>query len=86
MTDIETVLAWQRGEIDGHEARRRIGAKSYGDLYRVLRDHGAEPVFRPRDIARRAAAGDITQEDVIRIFGLEDAVEAFITAWTAGEN
>ena len=86
MTDIETVLAWQRGEIDGHEARRRIGAGSYGDLYRVLRDHRVEPLFRPRDIARRAAAGDITRQDVIRILGLEDDVEAFITAWTAGEN
>lgn len=84
MTDIETVLAWQRGEIDGHEARRRIGARSYGDLYRVLRDHGSEPLFRPRDIASQAADSEITRADVVRIMGLEDDVEAFISAWTAG--
>lgn len=84
MTHIETVLAWQRGEIDGHEARRRIGARSYGDLYRVLRDHGVEPLFRPRDIAQRAAAGEIMKEDIVRIFGLEDDVEAFLEAWAAG--
>lgn len=86
MKDLEIVEAWQRGEIDGHEARRRIGARSYGDLYHVLRDHGVEPVFRPPDIARRAVAGDITREDVISVFGLEDDVEAFITAWSAGGN
>lgn len=86
MTDIDTVLAWQRGEIDGFEARRRLGARSYGDLYRVLRDHGSEPVFRPRDIALRSAVGEITREDVVRIFGLEDDVEAFLEAWTAGGN
>lgn len=84
MTDLEYVQAWQRGEIGGHEARRRIGARSYGDLYRVLRAHRVEPVFRPGDIARQAAAGEITREDVVRTLGLEDDVEAFISAWTAG--
>lgn len=84
MTDLEIVLAWQLGEIDGFEARRRIGARSYGDLYRVLHESGTEPTFRPSDITCRAAAGDITREDLVRIFGLQDEVEAFISAWTAG--
>lgn len=84
MTDLDIVMTWQRGEIDGHEARRRIGARSYGDLYRVLRDHGVEPTFRPGDIARQAEAGEITGEDVVRILGLEDDVKAFLEAWTAG--
>lgn len=84
MTDIETALAWQLGEIDGFEARRLTGARSYGDLYRILRDNGAVLTFKPSDIARRAVEGEISREDVRRKFGLEDDVEAFISAWTAG--
>jgi len=86
MTDIEIALAWQGGEIDGFQARRRTGAKSYGDLYRILRDNGAVLTFKPGDIARRAAEGEISREDVRSKFGLEEDVDAFISAWTAGGN
>ncbi len=85
MTDIETALAWQRGEIDGFEARRRTGARSYGDLYLILRDHNAVLIFKPGDVARRAVRGEVSREDVVKVFGLEDDVEAFISAWALSD-
>lgn len=82
MTDLETVMAWQRGEIDGYEARRRIGARSYGDLYRVLHDHGIEPTFRPGNIARQAGEDRISLDDIARVYGLEEGeAERFVRAW-----
>jgi hypothetical protein len=78
------VDVWRRFEVPGVIARTLIGARSYGDLYRRLRDKGMEPGFRPAEVARWAVERRITKERLIEIFGLEEEVEAFIEAWTMG--
>lgn len=81
---VPVVDVWQRFEVSGLIARQLIGAQSYGDLYRVLRDNGMPVGFRPADVARWAAEGKIPREDVREIFGMEDSeIDAFISAWLA---
>ncbi|CUW88480.1 conserved hypothetical protein [Agrobacterium genomosp. 2 str. CFBP 5494] len=84
---VPVVDVWQRFEVSGLIARQLIGAQSYGDLYRVLRDNGMPVGFRPADVARWAAEGKIPREDVREIFGMEDSeIDAFISAWLASRG
>lgn len=86
MSEIADVLdAWQRGEISGQEARRRTGARSFGYLYSLVREHDVEIRFRPGDVARRILEGTLTPEKGQEMLGIEDAAEmpGFVSAWTA---
>ncbi|MCQ1775843.1 hypothetical protein NOJ05_01355 [Neorhizobium galegae] len=86
MSEIADVLdAWQRGEISGQDARRRTGARSYGYLYRLIRDHEVEVRFRPGDVARRILDGTLTPEEGQDMLGIEDVAEmpSFVSSWTA---
>ena len=81
---IAVVNVWRRYEVPGAIARQLIGATSYGDLYRILKDNGMEPGFRPADVAVSASEGRMTPSLVAEIFGLDAGeVDAFIAAWLA---
>lgn len=81
---IAVVEAWQRREISGFVARQLVGARSYGDLYRVLKDNNLPVAFTPGDVARWAIDGKIPRAEVGEIMGIQDfEIEAFIAAWTA---
>ncbi|MBB2868632.1 UNVERIFIED_ORG: hypothetical protein GGI63_005276 [Rhizobium esperanzae] len=79
---------WQRFEVSGTIARRLVGASSYGDLYRILRDNEMPVVFRPGDIARWVHDGKLRREEGMDILGIESgpAFDAFVAAWLAGEQ
>ena len=85
---VAVVDVWQRFEVSGSIARMLIGARSYGDLYRVLMVNDMPIGFRPGDIARWVSEGKMPAEDGMEILGIESAAEfeAFIAAWLAGEN
>jgi hypothetical protein len=84
---IPVVDVWRRFEVPGKIARQLVGAASYGDLYRILRDNQMPVGFKPADVARWAADGKIPRADVGGIFGIEDSeIDAFIAAWLAGGN
>ncbi|QOD63817.1 hypothetical protein HGK82_00665 [Ochrobactrum sp. MT180101] len=85
---VAVVDVWQRFEVSGLVARRIVGARSYGDLYRVLMVNDMPIGFRPGDIARWVSEGKMSAEDGREILGIESAAEfeAFLSAWTAGEN
>ncbi|QKN14293.1 hypothetical protein HR059_07370 [Sinorhizobium meliloti WSM1022] len=84
---VAVVDVWQRFEVSGFIARALIGAASYGDLYRILRDNGMSAGFRPAEVAKWAAEGKIPKTQVGEIFGIANSeIEAFIAAWLAGEN
>lgn len=75
---------WRRFELQGGIARQLIAARSYGDLYRRLRDHGLEPGFRPAEIARWARDGRISKARLGEIFGLTgEDIDPFIRSWVA---
>lgn len=79
---------WQRFEVGGAIARRLIGARSYGDLYRVLMVNDMPIGFRPGDVAQWVSEGKMSAEDGREILGIESSAEfdAFIAAWLAGES
>lgn len=84
---VAVVDVWQRFEVSGFIARAFVGATSYGDLYRILRDNGMSVGFRPAEVAKWAAEGKIPKTEVGEIFGIADSkIEAFIAAWLADEN
>lgn len=85
---IAVVEAWQRREISGLAARQLVGARSYGDLYRLLMVNNLPVAFRPRDVATSVKAGEMSAFDGMELLGIEhlDELEAFLAAWTAGEN
>jgi hypothetical protein len=78
------LTAWQRGEMEGAEARLRTCSVSYGALYGLARDLGVEIRFTPRDIAQRIVSGALTPAEAQRMLGIEDSEEmaAFVEAWT----
>lgn len=83
---IAVVGAWQCGEVSGAVARTLVGADSYGDLYRVLKENGMEPEFRPAEVARWVADGRMDRMQVVEIFAIaESEVDAFVSAWLATE-
>ncbi|UTY51450.1 hypothetical protein EPK84_18190 [Sinorhizobium fredii] len=79
---------WQRFEVSGTIARRLVGASSYGNLYRILRDNEMPVAFRPGDIARWVHDGKLRREEGMDILGIESgpAFDAFLAAWLAGEQ
>lgn len=85
---LAVVEAWQRREISGFVARQLLGARSYGDLYRLLMVNNLPVAFKPSDIATSVTAGDMSAADGMEILGIESAADfdAFLAAWTAGEN
>ena len=84
---VAVVDVWQRFEVSGFIARALVGATSYGDLYRILRDHGMAVGFRPAEVAKWAAEGKIPKTEIGEIFGISDSeIEAFLAAWLADEN
>jgi hypothetical protein len=85
---IPVVDGWQRFEVSGLIARQLIGARSYGDLYRILMINEMPIGFRPGDIARWVSEGKMSAEDGRDILGIESDAEfeAFLAAWNAGEN
>ncbi|ANK71712.1 hypothetical protein FA04_03125 [Ensifer adhaerens] len=79
---IPVVDVWQRFEVAGMIARQLVGARSYADLYRILRDNQMPIGFKPVDVAKWAADGRISRADVGEIFGIPDSeIDAFIEAW-----
>ncbi|WP_296069414.1 hypothetical protein [uncultured Agrobacterium sp.] len=84
---IAVVGAWQCGEVSGAIARQLIGARSYGDLYRILRNNQLPVSFKPGDVATWAADGKIQRAEVGEIMGIQDTeIDAFIVAWTAANE
>ncbi len=85
---VAVVDVWQRFEVSGSVARKIVGARSFGDLYRVLMVNDMPIGFRPGDIAQWVSEGKMSAEDGREILGIESApeFEAFIAAWSAGEN
>ncbi|AMD60931.1 hypothetical protein AWN88_22710 [Agrobacterium tumefaciens] len=85
---VAVVDVWQRFEVSGTIARQLVGARSYGDLYRVLMVNDMPIGFRPGDIARWVSEGKMPAEEGMKILGIEngDEFEAFLAAWSAGEN
>ncbi len=84
---VAVVGAWQRGEVSGAIARTLVGARSYGDLYRILRDNQMPVTFTPGDVARWAVDGKIQRAEVGEIMGIQDTeIDAFIAAWTAADG
>ncbi|MCD4659448.1 MULTISPECIES: hypothetical protein [Agrobacterium] len=87
-TGVPVVDVWQRFEVSGAIARQLIGARSYGDLYRVLMVNEMPVGYRPGDVAAWVTAGKMSVGDGMEILGIESADEfdAFLAAWTVGEN
>ncbi|PZU78224.1 MAG: hypothetical protein DI546_04490 [Rhizobium sp.] len=85
---VAVVDVWQRFEVSGLVARQLVGARSFGDLYRTLMVNEMPVGFRPGDIARWVSEGKMPAEDGRDILGIESSTEfeAFLSAWTAGEN
>ncbi|WP_167497093.1 hypothetical protein [Agrobacterium pusense] len=85
---VPVVDVWQRFEVSGFVARQLIGARSYGDLYRILMVNEMPVGFRPGDIAGWVSEGKMPSADGMDILGIESADEfdAFLAAWTTGEN
>ncbi len=85
---VAVVDVWQRFEVNGFIARQLVGARSYGDLYRILMVNEMPVGYRPGDIAAWVRAGKMPAADGMEILGIESADEfdAFLAAWTAGEN
>ena len=85
---VAVVDVWQRFEVSGSVARKIVGARSFGDLYRTLMVNEMPVGFRPGDIARWVSEGKMSVEEGREILGIESAAEfeAFIAAWSAGEN
>lgn len=87
-TGVAVVDVWQRFEVSGTIARGLVGARSYGDLYRILMINEMPVGFSPGDIARWVSEGKMSAEDGRDILGIESDAEfeAFLAAWTADEN
>ncbi|WCJ62809.1 hypothetical protein [Agrobacterium tumefaciens] len=85
---VAVVDVWQRFEVSGSVARRLVGARSFGDLYRTLMANDMPIGFRPGDIARWVSEGRMSAEDGRDIVGIESVAEfdAFLAAWSAGES
>lgn len=85
---VTVVDVWQRFEVSGSIARMLIGARSYGDLYRILMVNEMPVGYRPGDVAAWVTAGKVSVGDGMEILGIESVAEfeAFLAAWTAGEN
>lgn len=84
---VPVVDVWRRFEVDGFVARALVGAASYGELYRILRDNGMPVGFKPAEVARWVVDGKIPKAEVGQIFGIEDSeIDAFIAAWLAGDD
>lgn len=85
---VPVVNVWQRFEVNGFVARRLVGARSFGDLYRILMANDLPIGFRPGDIARWVSEGKMPAADGMYFLGIESADEfsAFLAAWLAGEN
>lgn len=84
---VAVITAWQRREISGLSARQLVGARSYGDLYRILRDNKSPVAFTPGDVARWGGESEIPRAKVAEIMGIHDAeIDAFIAAWTATDE
>lgn len=85
---IPVVEVWQRGDVSGTIARQLVDARSYGDLYRVLMVNEMRVAFRPRDVAVGVREGRMSPAEGMEVLGIEraDEFEAFLAAWSAGEN
>lgn len=83
---VAVVDVWRRFEVSGTIARELVGARSYGDLYRILMAHGMEPGFRPGDIANWVTDGKMSSEEGMSILGIEDPADfaALVAAFSAG--
>ena len=83
---VAVVDVWRRFEVSGTIARRLVGARSYGDLYRILMAHGMEPGFRPGDIASWVRDGKMSSEEGMSILGIADPADlaALVGAFSAG--
>jgi len=76
--------AWRRFDVPGRIARALIGARTYADLYEILRVNRMEPGFRPAEVARWVADGTVPRERGGEIFGIDDdEIDAFVSAWLA---
>lgn len=85
---VAVVDVWQRFEVSGSIARMLIGARSYGDLYRILMVNEMPVGYRPGDVAAWVTAGKVSVGDGMEILGIEGVgeFEAFLAAWSAGGN
>ena len=84
---VAVVDIWRRFEIGGRIACELIGAKTYADLYRILRDKELAPGFQPREVVQWVADGKMDCDRVGEIFGIADGeVDAFLSAWLASED
>ncbi|WP_313196049.1 hypothetical protein [Shinella zoogloeoides] len=84
---VAVVDIWRRFEIGGRIACELIGAKTYADLYRILRDKELAPGFQPREVVQWVADGKMDSDRVGEIFGIaDDEVDAFLSAWLASED
>lgn len=84
---VAVVDIWRRFEVGGKIALELIGAKTYADLYRILRDKELAPGFRPGEVVQWVADGKMDSHRVGEIFGIsDDEVEAFVSAWLANED
>ena len=81
---IVVVDAWRRFDVPGRIARELVGARTYADLYEILRVNRMEPGFWPGQVARWIADGKVPRERVGEIFGVDDGeIDAFVSAWLA---
>lgn len=85
---VAVVDVWQRFEVSGSIARRLVGARSFGDLYRILLVNEMPVGFRPGDIAAWVSSGKMPAADGMYFLGIESAddFDAFLAAWLAGKN
>lgn len=85
---VSVVDVWQRFEIAGSIARRLVGARSFGDLYRILMVNNMPVGFRPGDVAGWARNGKMSATAGREILGIEsdEEFEAFVAAWTGEER
>ncbi|MBM7324122.1 hypothetical protein JS562_13510 [Agrobacterium sp. S2] len=85
---VPVVDVWQRFEVSGFIARQLVGARSYGDLYRILKLNDMPVGFRPGDVAAWVRQGKMSAAEGMEVLGIEraDEFEAFLAAWSAGEN
>jgi len=60
---VTVVDVWQRFEVSGSIARMLIGARSYGDLYRILMVNEMPVGYRPGDVAAWVTAGKVSVGD-----------------------
>jgi hypothetical protein len=64
---------WQRGEIDGFEARRITGATSIGFLYKLAQRHDLPILFTAGDVVRRHRSRELDAAAARAILGMSAA-------------